>query len=210
MPASPPSLSPCRVMGTRAVVAAVAVALCPLLACEPEIPVESGTVPQSSRLALSASRDTLYVALADRDEVRAIDADGGEVIATVLVPGHPHRLTRLDDGRVAVSARYAGTVSVVDVEAERVVGSVLVGSDPFAVVQAGEDLVVAVAGEGDLAIVDLATMSLRARVVLDSEEPRGLAIDGDRAVVSNFKAGRLSVVDLGTHELEREINMRLP
>lgn len=194
----------------RAVVVA-GVALSPLVACEPEGgEVREGSVPQSSRIAISADGDTLYVALADRDEVRAVDADSGEVTSIVTVPGHPHRLTLLSDGRVAVSARYAGTVSVVDVDAGRVDGSVVVGSDPFAVVQAGDELVVAVAGEGDLARVSLDSLTLTSRVVLPNDDPRGLAVDGDRVVVSHFNAGRLSVVNLDRGEVTTQIAMRLP
>ncbi len=178
--------------------------------CEPESTVRSGSVPQSSRLAISESGETLYVALADRDEVRAVDADTGEVLATVAIVGHPHRLTRLGDGRVAVSARYAGTVSVIDVEGERVDGTVVVGSDPFAVVEAGDDLIVAVAGEGDLAVVSLSTMALSSRIPLPSDDPRGLAIDGDRVVVSHFTDSRLSVVSLDRGEVTERISMKLP
>jgi mono/diheme cytochrome c family protein len=179
-------------------------------ACEPTEAVRPGLAPQTSTLGISSDGATLYVALADRDEVRAVDAASGETKATVAIPGHPHRLTVLADGRVAVVARYTGTVSVVDVEAGRVDATVDVGSDPFGVVQSGDDLYVAVAGEGDLARVSLKTGRVVARVALPDAEPRGLAVTGGRIVVSHFKSGRLSVVEPGADGVRASIGMKLP
>ena len=180
------------------------------LACEPEAPILPGSVPQSSRLAISADGATLYIAMADHDEVRAVDASTGETRHTVAVPGQPHRLTLLDDGRVAVTSRLMGTVSIVRVEAERVDAVVDVGSDPHEVVQVGDELIVAVSGEGDLARVSIAEGRLTGRVALVADDPRGLAVDGATLLVSHFTAGRLSTVDLEAGVAVGDIDMRLP
>ncbi len=200
-----------RSIGARGVLAAAvglpSFALAP--ACEPHDGIRPGLAPQTSTLGISTDGKTLYVALADRDEVRAVDSASGEVVATVAVVGHPHRLTVLADGRVAVVARYAGTVSVVDVERKRTDATVEVGSDPFGVVQMGDELYVAVSGEGDLARVSLATGRIVSRVALGDAEPRGLAVTGGRLIVSHFKSGRLSVVEPGVDRLRDSIGMKL-
>ena len=98
------------------------------VACEPQRTLDAGTTPQTSRMLMSQDGETLYVALADHDLVRAIDARTGAQRGEVAVVGHPHRITLLSDGRVAVSARYAGQVSIVNVERGRTDSTVDVGS----------------------------------------------------------------------------------
>jgi YVTN family beta-propeller protein len=178
------------------------------LGCEPEVSPQPSSSPQTSRLGISADGKTLYVAHADHDLVRAIDALSGDVVGEVTVAGHPHRLTVLEDGRVAVTSRYAGTVSIVNVERESVDATVDVGSDPFGVIENDGALLVAVAGEGDLAKVSL-DGRLLARVPLAHDDPRGLArTDDGKVIVSHFTAGKLSVVV--NDEARNGVDMRLP
>ena len=63
------------------------------VACEPAEVARPHVAPQTSRLGINEAGDTLYVALADHDEVRAVDAVTGETKQTVSVVGHPHRLS---------------------------------------------------------------------------------------------------------------------
>lgn len=177
-------------------------------ACEPEPEAVPASAPQTSRLGLSQDGSTLYVAHADHDVVRAIDAATGDLKGEVAVVGHPHRLTVLADGRVAVTSRYAGTVSIVDVEGGNVDATVDVGSDPFGVIEADGALLVAVAGEGDLAEVSLDGRLLK-RIPLEHGDPRGLARTEDgKVLVSHFTAGELSVIIDG--EARKRVSMRLP
>jgi mono/diheme cytochrome c family protein len=178
-------------------------------ACEPPPRIEPNGVPPTSALGIAADGETLFVALADRDEVRAVDARTGELRGAVDVVGHPHRLTVLADGRVAVVARYAGTLSIVDPLAGRTDATIDVGSDPFGVVQMGDELFVAVAGEGDVARVDLDDARVVERIVLVDGDPRGLAVSGGRLVVSHFSSGRLSVVDVDTGTAGAPVGMQL-
>ena len=177
-------------------------------ACEPSS--STGRAPVTSSLGIAADGSVLFVALADRDEVRAVDAATGDVRGTVSVPGHPHRLTVLHDGRIAVTARQAGAVSVVDVVAGRIDATVVVGSDPFGVVQVGDDLYVAVAGEGDLARVSLVDGAVVARVPLTDDDPRGLAVSDGKIVVGHFKSGRLALVDPARDVETGSVAMQLP
>ncbi|HEY4222133.1 MAG TPA: hypothetical protein VGO62_12340 [Myxococcota bacterium] len=178
-------------------------------ACEPQNPMGKARAPQTSRMQMSADGKTLYVALADHDLVRAVDASTGARRGEVSVLGHPHRLTVLDDGRVAVSAEWTGVVSIVDVEHGRVDASVDVGAEPYGLVQRGDSLVVAVAGEGDLARIALSDPTRVAeRIVLKHGDPRGLAVMPDgKIVVSHFGQGVLSIVD-GDREAD-EVDMHL-
>ena len=112
--------------------------------CEPESVVRPGLAPQTSRMGISSDGRLLYVALADHDEVRAIDPATGDTKQVVSVVGHPHRLTVLKDGKLAVTARYAGTVSIIDMDKGVVESTVEVGSEPFGVVEVGNEIVVAV------------------------------------------------------------------
>ncbi len=179
-----------------------------LTGCEPELENMAASSPQTSRLGMSADGKTLYVAHADHDLVRAIDAATGDVVGEVTVAGHPHRLTVLEDGRVAVASRYAGTVSIVNVERAQVDATVDVGSDPFGVIEADGAVLVAVAGEGDLARVSL-DGRLLSRIPLENGDPRGLARTADgKVLVSHFTSGTLSVVVNG--EARSRVDMRLP
>lgn len=175
--------------------------------CEPATPARGGYAPQTSRLGINAAGDTLYVALADHDQVRAVDAKTGDTLTSVDVVGHPHRLTVLRDGKVAVTARYGGTLSVLDMNKGEVISTTEVGSDPFGVVEIGDELVVAVAGEGDLAVVKNGRVDRR--ITLDSDDPRGLAVTEGKLVVSHFSAGKLSVVDVDAGRVRSEIPMKL-
>jgi len=175
--------------------------------CEPESVVRPGLAPQTSRMGISSDGRLLYVALADHDEVRAIDPATGDTKQVVSVVGHPHRLTVLKDGKLAVTARYAGTVSIVDMDKGVVEATVEVGSDPFGVVEVGNEIVVAVAGESDLAV--LRDGRIDRRIVLDSDDPRGLAVTGDKLIVSHFSAGKLSVVNVESGVATAQVGMKL-
>lgn len=192
---------------TKTFLLAGAVAATFFTACEPAATVRPGLAPQTSRMGINEAGDTLFIALADHDQVRAVDAKTGETKVSVDVSGHPHRLTVLKDGTVAVTARYGGTLSVLDMNKGEVISTTDVGSDPFGVVEVGDELVVAVAGEGDLAVVKNGRVDRR--IALDSDDPRGLAVANGKLIVSHFSAGKLSVVDVDGGLVRSEIPMKL-
>jgi DNA-binding beta-propeller fold protein YncE/mono/diheme cytochrome c family protein len=188
-------------------------ALTVVAGCEPEPgEVAPGTHPATQRLGISADGSTLYVALADHDKVRAVDAQTWEIKGEVDVTGAPHRLTVLKDGRVAVTARHAGTLSVLDENASRVESTVEVGADPYGVIEVGDHLVVALAGQQELARVTVEDPSrVVDRIALTRGEPRGLAVDAQgKLFVSHFKGGRLSAVDLQSGIVEEEVGLEMP
>ncbi len=197
-----------RLMSLMVCVLALSVAV----ACEPEQPRGAATAPQTSRMGISKDGSTLYIALADHDEVRAVDASSGKVTSTVAVAGYPHRLTVLSDGRVAVVSRYSGVLSVLDMGAHEIVAEVDVGSDPFGVVQTDGSLWVAVGGEGDLARVAMDDLTRVAqRIALSSDKPRGLAVTPEgKLLVSHSTSGTLSIVDVNAREQRGSVDMHLP
>jgi YVTN family beta-propeller protein len=171
-----------------------------------------GSSPQTSTMGISRDGATLYIAMADHDEVRAIDARTKAVRNTVAVVGHPHRLTVMADGRVAVTARHAGTVSVVNMETGNVDAVVEVGSDPFGVIEVDGDLLVAVSGEGDVARIDLdGEAKVAARIVTEQDEPRGLVARTDGTVLVSHYTGRsLGVIDTASNTQVDVVSTRLP
>jgi YVTN family beta-propeller protein len=181
-----------------------------LVACEPDQAM--ATSPQSSSIALSADGQRLYLALADHDEVRAIDTTSHAVLGSVAVVGHPHRVTVLPDGRVAVTARHAGTVSVINMAEQRVDATVLVGSDPFGVVAYDGDLLVAVSGEGDVARIELdGEPHVSNRIVTEADEPRGIAVRKDgKVLVSHYSGQQVAVLDVAREQQVGSISTRLP
>lgn len=193
--------------------ALAAFALIGASACEPEhgSAAEPGTYPDSSRLGISDDGETLYIALADHDLVRAVDAETGAVIGETSVPGYPHRLTVLSDGRVAVSSRYANRVAVVSPDASEVLSSVAVGSDPFGLIESDGHIVVALSGEGMLARIPLDdTSTVRDRIALNHAEPRGIGMSASGALfVTHFSSGVVSTVNPTTGVAEEGIRMHL-
>jgi sugar lactone lactonase YvrE len=181
-------------------------------ACEPDAgAVLPGSYPQTSSLGISADGKTLYVALADHDQVRAVDVESGSVTGETAVAGYPHRLTVMKDGRVAVSSRHAGTVSVLNASSTEVLSTTEVGADPFGVVEADGHLVVALAGQAELARIPTNdTMRVSDRVALNAAEPRGLAVDASgKLFVSHFKGGKISSVDLGRGVVDDEMKLQM-
>lgn len=196
---------------TRALLSTAIASFTLATACEPGTPTEPGTHPDSGRLGISADGQTLYVALPDHDLVRAVDADSGAVVGETSVAGHPHRLTVLSDGRIAVSARYANRVNVLSENAGQVLSSVAVGSDPFGLVESDGHIVVALSGENMLARIPLDDTEVVAdRVALDYREPRGLARAADGTLfVTHFHAGVVSAVNPEVGVAEEGIRMHL-
>ncbi len=182
-----------RVFTVLGLVAAIA-----LVACEPTNGVAPGSFPQTGPMGISADGNLLYIAMADHNRVVAVDANTGSVISEVEVDEHPHRLTVMNDGRVAVTSRYAGTVSVLDANASAVQTTVEVGSDPFGIIEADGHLLVAVSGQQELAKIPVDdTGVVSERVLMDAPHPRGLARTASGKVyVSHFLDSKLSTVDV--------------
>ncbi len=140
-----------------------------------------------------------------------MDAVTGQVKAKASVQGYPHRLTVLQDGRVAVVARYAGTLTVLSSDLKTAENPVEVGADPFGVIEAGDHLVVAIAGQKELARIPKDDPSyVEDRVALEHSQPRGLAFtDEGTLFVSHFSAGKLSTVDLEQGVPQSNTDMQL-
>jgi mono/diheme cytochrome c family protein len=182
-------------------------------ACEepPRAP-DPGTFPQSSALGISDDGKTLFVALPDHDRVKAVDAKTGALKGESTVVGAPHRLTVLRDGRVAVTARLGGTLSILSSDASTVEAQVEVGAMPHGVVQVDDDVVVAVTGMSELARIALDNPNVvKDRVALETPDPRGLATTPDGTLyVTHFSAGVVSTVAVEDDTVAAQVDMHLP
>jgi DNA-binding beta-propeller fold protein YncE/mono/diheme cytochrome c family protein len=182
-------------------------------ACEPinQNQLGAGSHAATSQLGISGDGATIYVLAPDADEIIAMDAVNGQVKGKASIQGYPHRLTVLEDGRVAVVARYAGTVTVLSSDLKTAEEPVEVGADPFGVIEVGAHLVVAVAGQKELARIPKHNPSqVEDRVALEHAQPRGLAVtDEGKLFVSHFSAGKLSTVDLEQGVPQWDTNMQL-
>lgn len=202
--------------------AALIFGMVPLSACELIIPseipnisgaIEPGTFPQSGTIGISRSGVSLYVVLPDHDRVARLDAVNGETLSMADVPGHPHRLTVLNDGRIAVSARDAGTVTFLSEDLSSIPSAVSVGSGPYGLVErqtSPGDLYVAVSGDGEIVEVSAETSSVVSRTKTDGTHPRGLASLADgRLVVGHFLDSSLATFTPNSNESMNSVSLSL-
>jgi hypothetical protein len=139
-----------------------------------------------------ARRLLAYVAQEDQDLVSVVDVAAGREIAALPLAGGPTQVLVLDDGRVAVSLRWANAVALTSWDADAglvEIGRFATAAEPLglAATKDGAHLVV-VAGLGrELASYPLATDSedsTPAAVVLP-REPRAVLLVEDVAFVSH-------------------------
>lgn len=182
-----------------------------LFACEPDYSPGQGSHAPSSQLAIHQDGSLLYALAPDSDEVYALDSASGQVVSRTVVAGHPHRLTMMQDGRIAVVSRYTGELTVLSGDLQTVEGRMEVGADPFGVIEADGHLVVAIAGQQELARIPVDNPTyVKDRIALDYAHPRGLVQTDDGSLfVSHFMDGKLSRVDLTRGETSSIVHMNL-
>ncbi len=131
-----------------------------------------------------------------------IDADKGDLIRRIEVPGAVHHVAIAPDGRSAIATHPNGDgISVIDLEAFELIAWVPTGPMPNYVVF-GEDsdlAYVSNAGNGTISEVDLVTGIVR-RNVIAGEAPEHLAIssDGGTLFVADADIGRVVEIELST------------
>jgi YVTN family beta-propeller protein len=148
--------------------------------------IKVGGQPQG--LAVHPDNKVLYVANAQDGTIGRVDTAIAFQTSTIPVGGLPQHLALSPDGsRLYVSGmrlgeKTPGTLTVVDTATNEVVGSVDVGTGagPVAVTPDGASVYVALPKEGSVAVVDVASMTVRRRLPIDAP---GVAIaPGDRRV----------------------------
>ena len=133
-------------------------------------------------LALSVTRNELYVACEQADSVLVIELDNRTVKSEIPVGRRPHGLALSPDERfLYVANRMDSSVSVIDVAEMRLIDEIHVGSEPHgvAVDPLGGWILVANTGENTVSVLDPSTRQEVKRLVTGTG-PWGIAIDGLR------------------------------
>jgi hypothetical protein len=188
---------------------------------EQELELEQAAVPQGPRpsrsptegsaavaLAWEAGADgarrlLAYVAQEDQDLASVVDVAAGREIAALPLAGGPTQVLVLEDGRVAVSLRWANAVALSSWDADAglvEIGRFATAAEPLglATTKDGARLLV-VAGLGrELASYPLAskTPALAASAVALPREPRSVLVVEDAAYVSHAIGSTLTRAEI--------------
>src|SRR5205085_280028 len=146
------------------------------------------------------------------NHVAAVDARGGEVLATYEVGSDPEQLALSADGaRIYASNEDAGTTSVVDVKTGRTIATLTVGIEPEGCRTSPDGRWVYVTSEtsNTVSVIDTRSDRVASTFMVDSR-PRDAAFspDGARAYVTTEIGRTMAVVDTSAHSVVRTI--RLP
>jgi YVTN family beta-propeller protein len=150
---------------------------------------------------------TLLVANKSEATLSLLDADSGELIATVPTGNGPHEVAVSPDGRTAVVSNYGdrdepgSSLTVVDVTSATVTGTIDLGEyrrpHGMAFLDA-TTLAVTAEDARALVLVDLETGTVERAVETGQEISHMLAVApaGGRAWVANIGSGTVTVIDL--------------
>lgn len=150
--------------------------------------------PTPEGMLLSPNGGSLYVALADLDQVIEIDTASRTIKRRTDVPGAPFGLASTPGGdRLFVGCRATDTVVAIDVDRLEITGTAPVGIMPvgigFAQTPSGDRLIVANAGSDDVSVIDVGSMTELTRVKT-GREPYGVKTSPDGRFA--FVASRLA------------------
>ena len=186
-------------------------------------------VPETGQTALlgpidvvaSPNGKTLCVAGADAKQISVVDADGGKVSQSIVMPAEPTGLVLSPDGATlyVTCAAPEGTVAVVDVKSGKVDRSIAVGYWPIgpAISPNGKTLYVCNRFDNNVAVVGITTG--RITLVPTTREPYAAAVTPDGKsvfVVNHLPIGRadsyemasvVTVIDTATNKTQ---TIRLP
>lgn len=170
------------------------------------LPPRSRTSPpraaSGGALALAPVGDLAAVADADADEVVVLDlsADAVRVLRRIEVGAGPAQVVFDGTGRVFVTERRAGTVSIYDLRDGRRIASSPVARDPIGVaLSPDEESVYVTSGLGQaLTAFEARDLVMKFSIPV-ARSPRGLAVsrDGREVYIAHMVGVPLSVVDVG-------------
>jgi len=149
--------------------------------------------PASS--ASPTSADTLLVADLRGQTLIVLDPHRNEVQRVIPLPGGPHELLRLPDGRIAVSIEQSGLIAFVDVDTGEV-ELLEVGGVPHGLAFGIEEY-------GDLLLVTDRSVDLVRRLVVGGwQELTPVAVDAWPHAVATLPDGTLAVANAGAGTLQ--------
>lgn len=139
--------------------------------------------------ARSIDRHQIVVADLRAQSVLVVDTRTGDIVRRIAVPGGPHELLELPDGRIAASLEQAGLLALIDLDG--VVEVIEVGGTPHGLALDGETLLV----------TDRATNELRRFALREWQELAPIQTgDWPHAVVV-LPDGRLAIAEAGSSTL---------
>ncbi|HEY4122226.1 MAG TPA: cytochrome C peroxidase, partial [Byssovorax sp.] len=170
------------------------------------VPKPLGSSARGGAVALArlGAATIAYAADEDQRAIHAFDVERAVELAVTPLPGAPHELVVLADGRVAATLRDTNRVVILEPQADasrplelRCEAAVAVEPVGVAATAAGDRVVVTSAFGRKLTVFDSSDLSTVAAIDLP-RDPRAVLLspDGARAFVSHAVGGALSVVDL--------------
>ncbi|MFC1960303.1 hypothetical protein ACFLYO_06305 [Chloroflexota bacterium] len=156
---------------------------------------------RSDVIALAGNQRYAVTANAFSGSASVVDITGKEIVAEIPVGADPRSLC-VAPGQtwMAVTARGAGTVSLIDLTTFAIMDTIRVGLWPWGVVTDGNRLFVALQGEDAIAQVDLTTRRVVRKMPVP-DAPTGLTLWGDFLYIAHFESGALSMLYLPTGEV---------
>lgn len=145
-------------------------------------------------VAVDSPRRQLFTANTDEGSVSLIDIRSGATLAKIITGGRPWNIKVASTGRTYATDEAGGVLHVMENDA--VIATVPVGPGPHGLVLDEEEGIafVAVTGANSVAIVDLATNTVRQHVTVDTG-PTAISIGkGGRVYVANQGGGTISVL----------------
>ncbi len=124
---------------------------------------------------------------------------GDSATEQLPVPGEPHGLAVVADGRIAVTQGRAGEVALLDPQSGDVTAEVAVGGEPHMAAAQGDRLYVVEAAGNQLVEIDPQSASVTRRVPVGMV-PESLAVspDGRTIAVANSRARSVSLIDVAS------------
>jgi len=173
--------------------------------------LESGNDPET----IDATPDGRILAVANEDsaQVRLMQADNGELLATIPVGLEPEGLRFRPDGRVLyVTSEANDRLDVIDVTERRVIATLPVGKRPRNIVfdPEGEHAYITCEFAGRVDVIDARAHRTLTSIEIEGTPkpmPMGMALDASerRLYVSLGRAGEVAVIDVRSLRLLQRI-----
>ncbi len=158
-------------------------------------------VSRGAAIALAGNQRYAVTANTFSATASVVDIANKTIVAEFPVGADPQALVVApDQSWMAVSARGAGTVSLIDLRTLALIGTIEVGVWPWGVATDGTTLYVALEGEDAVAEIDVASRRVLRRMSVP-DAPAGLALWGQFLYITHFRSGALSLLYVPTGEV---------
>lgn len=161
----------------------------------------------------------VYVSCEGTGEVVAVDTATNEVIAHIKTAARPRSIAFTDDGATAfVASENGGAVTVVDGQKHTVLSTITVTPTPgtptpprpMGTVMSpdGKELYVSLGRSKGVAIIDVASRTLKRTIEDVGDRPWGIGIspDGKTLYTANGPSGDVSIIDIASGKVEKRVS----